>query len=110
MKLRNLLIAAMSVAIVGGGATATFAATPWQQHHGRREQVNARANHLNRSIRHERREGDISGAKAARLHARVRRIRMHERWVASHRGSHITRGEQMRLNHQENGVRRHLPS
>jgi hypothetical protein len=109
MNLRNLLIAAMSVAVVGGAAGATFADTPWQQHHPRREEVNGRLAHLNRSIREERKEGDISGMKAERMHRRLHVIRMQERHFARHDRGHITKREQARLNHEESGVRRHLP-
>src|ERR1700756_5259452 len=83
MKLRNIMIAAMSVAVVAGGATAALADTPWQQHHARRVEVNHRLAHLNGSIRQERREGDINGMQAARLHQRDHAIRMQERRFAS---------------------------
>jgi len=109
MNLRNILIAAASVAVVAGGATAALADTPWQQHHPRREEVNGRLNHLNRSIHEERKEGDISGRRADRLHDRVHMIRMQERRFARHDGGHITRREQARLNHEEGGVRGHIP-
>ena len=109
MKLRNIMIAAMSVAVVAGGATAALADTPWQQHHPRREEVNHRLDNLNRSIRQERRQGDISGMQAARLHQRAHFIRTQERRLARRDDGHLTRHDQARLNREENGVRRHIP-
>ncbi len=35
-------------------------------------------------------------------------IRMHERRFARHNDSHLTRHEQVRLNHEENGLHRHV--
>jgi hypothetical protein len=110
MKLRNLLIASFGLAMAAGAAGAASAATPWQAHHPRRVEVNHRIEHLNRSIRVERRDGRISEAEAYRLHARVHMIRLQERRMARFDGSHLTRHEQARLNREENGVRRHLPA
>ena len=109
MKLRNLLIAALGVTALAGAAGAASAETPWQAHHPRRVEVNHRLDNLNRSITHERREGDISGRRAALMHAHVHHIRMQERRYAAFHGGHISRYEQARLNHEENGVRRHIP-
>lgn len=108
MKLRNLLIAAAGLAVTVGAAGAASAGTPWQNHHPRRVEVNHRLVHLNRSIRRERHEGEISAWQAHRLHARVHMIRHQERVFARHDGSHLTRGEQARLNHEETGVGHHV--
>jgi hypothetical protein len=110
MNFRNLLIAAMGAAVLAGGAGAASANTPWQNHHPRRVEVNHRLVHLNRSIRVERREGDLTAAQAARLHRHVHMIRLQERRDARHDGSHLTRREQARLNHEETGVRHHIPA
>ncbi|MBV9994680.1 MAG: hypothetical protein JO127_05660 [Caulobacteraceae bacterium] len=109
MTLRKLLIAAMGVAVVAGGATTASANTPWQNHHPRRVEVNHRLTNLNRSIREERREGELTRGEAAHMHARVHHIRMQERRMARFHGGHLTRVEQARLNHEETGVRRHIP-
>lgn len=109
MKLRTLLIAAASLAMAGGVAGAASAATPWQNHHPGRVEVNHRINHLNRSIREERREGDLTPRQAMRMHARVHHIRMQERRMAARHGGHLTRHERARLNHEETGVHNHVP-
>lgn len=109
MKLRQILIAAVGLAIAAGSATAASADTQWQRHHPRREEVNTRLHHLNRSINHERREGDISRGQARYLHARDHTIRAQERYFASKHHGHLTRAEQHRLNHEETGVRHHIP-
>jgi hypothetical protein len=110
MQLRNLLIAAVGLAVTAGAAGAASAGTPWQNHHPRRVEVNHRLGNLNGSIREERHEGDINGWQAHRLHARVHMIRRQERFFARHDGGHITRHEQARLNREENGVRHHIPA
>jgi hypothetical protein len=110
MKLRNLLIAAVGLTMAAGAAGAASAGTPWQNHHPRRVEVNHRLANLNHSIREERREGQIGRFEARRLHARVHMIRHQERVYARHDGSHLTRGEQARLNHEETGVRHHIPA
>ena len=110
MKLRNLLVAAIGLSMAAGVAGAASAATPWQHHHPRRVEVNHRLANLNRSIRHERGEGDLTAAQARHLHARVHMIRLQERGFAARHGSHLTRRDQTRLNHEETGVRDHIPS
>jgi hypothetical protein len=108
MQFRNLLIAAAGLAVTVGAADAASAGTPWQNHHPRRVEVNHRLGNLNHSIRVARHDGDINAWQAHRLHARVHLIRRQERFDARHNGSHLTRAEQARLNHEETGVRHHI--
>jgi hypothetical protein len=108
MKLRNLLIAAIGLAVTAGSAGAVSAATPWQTHHPRRVEVNHRLTHLNRVIRVEHRDGNLTALQERRLQERDHMIRVQERRFARHDGSHLTRHEQVRLNREENGVRHHI--
>jgi hypothetical protein len=108
MKLRTLLIAAAGLSLAVGAAGAASAETPWQAHHPRRVEVNHRLNHINRQIRFERRDGELTAARARRMHERAFAIRTQERHFARHDGSHLTRHEQARLNHEENGLHRHV--
>ncbi|HXS20006.1 MAG TPA: hypothetical protein VN735_02190 [Steroidobacteraceae bacterium] len=85
-------------------AAPAMADTPWQAKHPRREEVNNRLGNQNARIHQEVREGEMSHAKAARLHAADHRIRMQERRQAARNGGHITRREQARLNRRENRV------
>lgn len=110
MKLRNLLIAAIGLTMAASAAGAASAATPWQAHHPRRVEVNHRLTHLNRSIRVERREGDLTALQARRLHERAHMVRVTERRDARHDGGHVTRHEQIRLNHRENAIRHRVPA
>ena len=110
MKLRTLLIAAAGLTLAAGAAGAASAETPWQAHHPARVEINHRLAHQNRQIREERREGDLTAAQARRLHERDHMIRMRERQFARDHHSHLTRREQVRLNHQENVVHRHIPA
>jgi hypothetical protein len=103
-KLKTLLAAAGLVVALAGAAGTASAATPWQNHHPRRVEVNHRlANQFHR-INYERRTGQIGPVKAYRLHLADRRIRIQERWFARHDHGHLTRAEQARLNHREDRV------
>jgi Spy/CpxP family protein refolding chaperone len=110
MKLRTLAIAAAGLTLAVGAAGAASADTPWQAHHPRREEVNHRLDNINRHIRYERREGDLTAAQARRLHERDYMLRMQERRFAFYHNGHITRREQVRLNHEETRLHRHIPS
>ena len=93
-------------------AVSSFAQAPapeqkdnhFQKTHPRREQVNERLANQNKRIKHEVKEGDMSKAKAAKLHKEDRQIRREERLMAAQNGGHITKQEQRTLNQQENKV------
>jgi hypothetical protein len=104
MNTRKLLIALAGLAMVTGAASAASAQTTFDQTHPRRAEVNHRLENQDRRINQERREGEIGPAKAYRLHRADRRMRREERRFARHDNGHITRGEQHRLNRQENAV------
>ncbi len=92
-----------------GISISSFAQTgKWDQTHPRRAEVNGRLNNQDRRIHEERKEGEISYAKAARLHRQDHRIRHEERAMASRHNGHITGREQARLNRQENRVGRRI--
>ena len=80
----------------------------WERNHPRRAEVNGRLNNQDRRIHEERKEGEISQAKADRLHRQDHRIRHEERNMASRHDGHITGREQARLNRQENRVSRRI--
>ena len=91
--------------VFAAAAGSTFAQdTQWQKDHPRREQVNNRLANQNARIKDEVKEGDMSKAKAAKLHRQDRQIRQEERDMASQNGGHITKQEQRTLNQQENKV------
>jgi len=98
---RNALLAVMGL-VIAGGAVSTASADP--VFHPRRAEVNERLAHQNDRIDRARMDGSISGAKARRLHAADRRVRMHERRYAFFHHGHISRAEQHRLNRQENRI------
>ena len=95
------------VALMGTAATAS-ADTNWQQHHPRREEVNARLVRQSHRITTERREGELTRGQAHELRAEDRGIRAQERFDASHHRSHLTKREQHQLNREENGVSRQI--
>ncbi|HEY1891186.1 MAG TPA: hypothetical protein VGG63_12305 [Steroidobacteraceae bacterium] len=89
-------------------AAPAFADTPWQANHPRRVQVNSRLANQHARIHQQVKSGQISHAKAARLHAADHRIRAQERRMASRHDSHLTRHEHARLNREENRVSRRI--
>ena len=91
-----------------GFSASAMAETKWEKQHPRRDQVNDRLARQNARIRHERKEGELSGAQAAALHKDDRQIRKEERLMASQNGGHITRQEQRTLNSQENAVSKQI--
>ena len=105
---RKALVLVLTTAFLSGAASTSFAATKWQKNHPRRAEVNGRLANQNRRIHQERKEGEISGAQAAKLHKEDHQIRQEERAMASQNGGHITKLEQKTLNQQENGVSRQI--
>jgi hypothetical protein len=106
--MKRTFLFAMALAVAGLGVAGNADAAGWDRHHPRRAEVNTRLNRQAHRINVERREGELTGRQAAYLHAEDRGIRAQERFDASRDGGHITRGEQARLNHQENGVSRQI--
>jgi len=102
--MRNLLTAAAATLSLACLAAPAMAQTPWQAQHPRRAQVDARLRTQDARIDEEVRTGQISPAKAARLHAADRRIREHEQRMAAMHGGHITADDQARLNAEEDRV------
>jgi hypothetical protein len=100
---RNILIAILGAGLTLAGA-ASASAGPWQAAHPRRVEVNHRLAHQDFRINRDLRDGRITPRQAAYLHYEDRTIRYRERRDAFFDGGHITRGEQARLNHQENRV------
>lgn len=107
-SIRNVLTAVAATVSLACVAAPAMADTPWQANHPRREEVNNRLGNQNARIHQEVKEGEMSHAKAARLHAADHRIRMQERRDAAHNGSHITKREKARLNRRENRVSRRI--
>jgi hypothetical protein len=111
-KPSTLIAAALlsTFATVGFAQTASPAPNgdTWAQNHPRRAEVNARLANQNNRIKTEVAEGEMSKARAAKLHKEDRQIRGEERAMASQNGSHITKQEQRTLNQQENHVSRQI--
>lgn len=105
----QMIVTALGAAtLLLAGASGANAATRWQHHHPWRAQVNHRLARQNHRITQERREGELSRGEAHHLRVEDRHIRAQERFDASHHRSHLTRAEHRRLNHEENGVSRHI--
>ena len=95
-------------AIATLGAAGAASANPWQAHHPRRVEVNHRLNHIDHRIAVERREGELSRGQARDLRREDAGIRAQERFDASRDRSHITRGEDRRLNREEDRLSRQV--
>jgi len=104
-RTRKFLSISLLCAIAAGAmGNALAAESQWDQNHPRRDQVNDRLANQNQRIHKEVKEGEMSKAKAAKLHAEDRQIRKEERIMASQNNGHITTQEQRTLNQQENRV------
>ncbi|MBV9344053.1 MAG: hypothetical protein JO341_01225 [Gammaproteobacteria bacterium] len=99
-------LAALALAL--GATSVSLADTQWQKNHPRREQVNNRLANQNRRIHQEVKEGEMSKAQAAKLHAEDHALRQEERTMASTNHGHITKAEQKSLNQQENQVSKQI--
>jgi hypothetical protein len=104
MKSKTIFTALAAGLLVLGVAGSAMAESQWDQEHPRRDQVNDRLANQNRRIHHEVKKGEMSRAKAARLHKDDRHVRREERMMASQDRGHITKQEQRTLNQQENQV------
>ena len=104
-KIAAIALTAIFAMGIAGGARAE---TPWEKTHPRRDQVNDRLENQNKRIHHEVKEGEMSKAKAARLHRDDHKIRKEERLMARQNGGHITKPEQHALDQQENRVSRKI--
>jgi hypothetical protein len=98
----------MSVFAAASVSSAGAAEGQWNKNHPRRAEVNGRLVNQNKRINQERKEGEISGRQAAKLHREDYQIRQEERDMARQNGGHITKQEQRTLNQQENAVSRQI--
>jgi len=101
---KTMLLAATAMTIALGTVASASAETNWQEHHPRRAEVNHRLENQDHRINREYREGKISYWRMRYEHAEDRRIALQERFDARFDRGHITRGEDQRLNHEENTV------
>lgn len=106
--LKSILLAATLIGSVAMAGSAAAADTKWEKHHPRREQVNHRLDHQNQRIHQEVKAGDMPKTEARHLHKEDRMLRHEERRMAEHHDGHLTKGEQRKLNHQENAVSKEI--
>ena len=97
---------ALSGLLAFGGAA--YAQGPWETTHPRRDEVNDRLANQNERIREERREHEMSAARAHQMHRNDREIRERERMMAARDHGHITPHEQHQLNQRENHESREI--
>ena len=105
MTKAKIILAALTLAAAGLGATAASANTTFQTNHPRRAEVNARLAHENVQINRDLRAGLISPHFAHRLHRELHAIRLQERAFAENQNGRITRHQQRLLNREESALR-----
>ena len=103
-----LLTTATAIASLACFTATANAVTAWQKAHPRRTEVNHRLANQNRRIHEERKEGEMSKGRAAKLHREDHQIRKEERLMAAQNNGHITKQEQRTLNQQENAVSKQI--
>jgi hypothetical protein len=95
--------------LLGSTAVSSFADEgQFDKTHPRRAEVNQRLENQDKRINKEVKEGEMSKAKAAKLHKEDRHIRKEERAMAAKNGGHITKREQRKLNRQEDVVSKQI--
>ena len=104
---KALLLALAATAFIAG-ITGARADTPWQKTHPWREQVNNRLQRQNARIHRQVAEGELTHARAQRLQAKDRNVRMQERRMAAQHGGHLTKRDRRVLNRRENHISRHV--
>jgi len=107
-SVRTVLTVAAASFALSGVATNAMAETQWQKDHPRRTEVNQRLNNQNQRIHNEVKSGQISKARAAKLHHEDHALRTEERTMASTDHGHITKTDQRALNQQENEVSKQI--
>ncbi|MGH8181788.1 MAG: hypothetical protein ACRETR_12515 [Steroidobacteraceae bacterium] len=107
-SIRTVLTAVAATVSLACLAAPAMADTPWQAQHPRREEVNNRLSNQHARIHQEVKEGEMSHARAARLHRADHGIRRQERRMAARHDGHVTHREQARLNREENHVSRRI--
>jgi hypothetical protein len=105
---KALLLGVTSAFVLSMAGSVIAAETQWQKDHPRRTEVNQRLANQDQRIKKEVKEGEMSKAKAAKLHKEDRQIRKEEHAMASQHGGHITKQEQKTLNQQENAVSKQI--
>jgi hypothetical protein len=105
---RKIVTMALAGVLAAGVASAALAETQWDKDHPRRDEVNDRLQNQDKRIHHEVKEGEMSKAKAAKLHREDRAVRKEERRMAARHDGHITKAEQAKLNRQENAVSKQI--
>lgn len=105
---KKTLVVCLSTLLVGLSSLAHADETKFDKEHPRRAEVNGRLANQNARVKNEVKEGEMSKAKAAKVHKEDRQIRGEEKVMASHDGGHITKADQKSLNQQENAVNRQI--
>jgi hypothetical protein len=103
MNTKTLLVAVAGLALTLGGAGVASAQDSVQTH-PRRAEVNQRLDNQNRRIDAAKASGEMSAAKAHRLHRADRHVRKTERRIAMGHNGRIGAAAQARLNHRETKV------
>lgn len=108
MSSRNAVVRGLLAVALGLGAltvaTSAQAETRWEAAHPRRDQVLDRTANLRHRIAQQRREGEISPARARALRMQDRRVRAREQAMARRNGGYITPAQQAALNRRENRI------
>ena len=101
---RSVLAAAAAAVSLSCLTAPAIAQSAWAAQHPLRAEVDARLAKQDMRIDEKVKMGQMRPARAARLHTADQRIRAHERRMAAMHGGHITRGEQAKLNAEEDAV------
>ena len=105
--MHSLAIVVLGLGMVLSGITSASAAA-FNRTHPRRAEVNQRLAVQNARIHRGVKEGTITPQEAKQLHTEDRSIRAEERSDAAAHNGHVTKGEQIDLNKNENAISRDI--
>ena len=110
MSIKTILIsAALAVTAVGGLSGAASAETRWATDHPRQHEVLSRDAAQRHQIVAERKQGELTRGRTARLLRTDHRIAREDHAFSRINGGYVTKGEQRLMNRQENRVERRIP-
>jgi len=101
----SIFLAAVVSILATAAPSFAYDGCGWGAHHPARREVLRRDAHLNRELNHD--YGHLNG-QYGRLKAEDASIRRQEQFDAAMNGGHLTHGETVRLNHEENTLQRQI--
>jgi hypothetical protein len=110
--LTSVFVGALAFSAIGSAVAPLFGAgisfAGGKGEHPRREEVNDRVRNERKRIKEGVKNGSISKDEAKKMRGELKGIKAQERAEVKANGGHLTKGEQVQLNKEENGVSKQI--